>query len=198
MDSDPEQVKGPGDLSFGFDILPNINKESSIRQNNNTANARKAPANARDFKEAVKWGEMAFNISPGFSWGRSEMGFYYIRNVQADRALEYYRGRIAEEPGNGGYWVGLAAAYESIDQIEQSLSALLEGAEAAPDHKDIFKHGFQMSALLGKREEAVFFVKKWIERHPNDKEFMSLYRDIDRVLYEEFGIGAAPDSSVER
>ena len=52
-----------------------------------------------------------------------------------------------------------------------------------------------MAALLGKKEDAVFFVKKWIERHPNDREFVSLYENIDRVLYEEFGLGTDPDSS---
>ncbi|MBN2184091.1 MAG: DUF2723 domain-containing protein [Candidatus Krumholzibacteriota bacterium] len=155
-------------------------------------------ANANDFPGAVRWGEMAFNISPSFSWGKKEMGFYYIRNGQQDKAIEYYNKLIKMEPGNGDYWVGIAAAYESSGRIDLSLSTLLEGAAAAPDNKDVFKHGFQVAALLGKREDAVFFVKKWVERHPSDREFISLYENIDRVLYEEFGVGADPDSAGER
>ncbi|MBN2072053.1 MAG: DUF2723 domain-containing protein [Candidatus Krumholzibacteriota bacterium] len=153
---------------------------------------------ADDYPGAVRWGEMTFNISPFFEWGRKELGVYYIRNGQAEKAVDYYKDRLKTDPGNGEFWVGIAAAYESMGQIENSLSILRRGSAMSPDHKDIFKHGFQMAALLGKRDEAVFFVSDWIERHPDDREFKALFDDIDRVLIEEFGFGDDTDSTGTR
>ncbi len=151
-------------------------------------------AQRHKYSNAVSWGELAFNISPDFIWGKKELGIYYMRNRQPEKALEHYGKLKEEDPTNGDYWLGIAAVYESVGQMDSSLSTLKEAAMMVPDRKDIFRHGFQMAATLGRREEAVNFVRKWIDSHPDDKDFIALYNNIDRVLDEEFGAGVGQDS----
>ena len=63
---------------------------------------------------------------------------------------------------------------------------------SAPGHRDLYGHGFRLSALLGRRDQAKRFVRAWLDGHPGDREFRQLYDNIDKVLETEFGSGAAP------
>lgn len=149
------------------------------------------------YDEAIRWGEMSFQISPDFQWGRKELGIYYMRDGRFEEAADYYRRQIGYDSRNGDYWLGLAAVYETIGDVESSLRTLREAASAVPDYKDIFRHGFQMAAVQGRREEAIWFIRTWIESHPADRDFNELYRDIDRVINELSGRGAGADTTGE-
>ena len=148
-----------------------------------------------DHAAAVKWAERSFEFSPGFEWPRKYLGFYYLKNRQYDEAIAHYRGQLEIEPGRGGFWTGLAAVYETLGDPGKALDVLMEGAEKAPGERDIFGHAFRVAAGMGRREEARGIVRKWLELHPGDEEFVAIERDFDRILAEEFGAAEFSDSA---
>ncbi len=147
----------------------------------------------KNYGEAVRWAELSYRFAPHFEWPRKYLGMYYMKNGQYDKAIEHYRGEIAKEPGRGEFWVNLASVYEAIGQMEVSLGILKDATGVVTDYKDVFGHAFRMAALLGRVEEAKGYIRAWIDRHPNDREFISLYEDIDRILLEEFGVDSSSD-----
>ncbi len=157
-----------------------------------------ASSKRNDLDEAVKWAELSYYLQPDYRWARKYLGLHYIWNNQPKKAIEHFTREIARDPGNGEYWVGLAGAYERDGRLEKAFETLREGAVRAPEHRQVFGNGFRVAGSLGRGQDAINFIKNWIDRHPEDKELMSLYRDIDRVLYDEFGIGAPPDSGMLR
>ena len=149
----------------------------------------------KEYAEAVRWAELSYELGPDFDFPRRYLGSYYMRNGQVDRAIEHYEREIAREPHRGEFWVYLAGAYENSGDLASALEVLERGAEAAPEYRDIFGHGFRVAAMLGRADEARSFILRWIETHPGDEEFRELYNGIDRVLFEEFGVGRPPDTT---
>lgn len=158
--------------------------------------AQKA-ARDNDFGKAVRWGEMSYAFAPGFEWPKKYLGPYYMQNRQYAEAVEHYKRILRADPGRGDFWVGLAAAYEELEQYGLALEALKTGAVSSPDHRDIYGHGFRVAASIGLKGEAESFVREWLEIHPEDREFSSLLENIDRILLEDFGIGAGKENGAE-
>jgi tetratricopeptide (TPR) repeat protein len=160
--------------------------------------AQKASAR-QDYAEALRWAEVSYSLNPDFDFPRRYLGLYYSRNGQFDKAVEHYTREIEREPANGDFWMGLASIYEDNGDMEGALDVLERAIVAAPDHRDLFGHGFRISAILGSRAQAKMFVRSWLDGHPGDREFRQLYDNIDKVLDTEFGPGGSqvPDSSGE-
>ncbi len=150
-----------------------------------------------DDAAALHWAEMSLKFLPDYEWARRYLGLYYMRNGQPDKAIEHYLHEIARSPERGEFRVGLAASFENAGLMDQALATLKEAAVMTPGNKDVFIQGFRIAGSMGLRDDAVGFIKSWLERHPGDREFASLYMDIDSVLLEEFGI-APPESSSGR
>jgi tetratricopeptide (TPR) repeat protein len=153
----------------------------------------------KDYAEAVRWAELSYSLNPDFEFPRRYLGLYYSRAGRFDLAVEHYTREIGRDPSNGDFWMGLASIYEDRGDLEGALEVLDRAIVAAPEHRDLFAHGFRISATLGKREQARGFVRAWLDSHPGDREFRQLYDNIDKVLDTEFGpaVPQAPDSSGE-
>ncbi len=153
----------------------------------------------KDYVEAVRWAELSYSLNPDFDFPRKYLGLYYSRAGQIDKAVGHYMREVEREPSNGDFWMGLASIYEDRGDSERALEVLERAIAAAPDHRDLFGHGFRIAATFGRRELAKKFVRSWLDGHPGDKEFRQLYDNIDHVLDTEFGNGGstAPDSSGE-
>jgi hypothetical protein len=149
----------------------------------------------QEYADAVRWAELSYELAPDFDFPRRYLGIYYMRNGQTDEAVAHYERELARDPHNGELWVKLAGVYENGGDLAGALSVLERGAAAAPEYRDVFGHGFRVAAMLGKADEAREFIRRWLETHPGDREFGDLYDGIDRVLYEEFGVGRPPDTT---
>ncbi|HSG29129.1 MAG TPA: tetratricopeptide repeat protein, partial [Candidatus Krumholzibacterium sp.] len=150
-----------------------------------------------DDEGAVRWAERSYTFAPRFEWPKKYLGIYYMRNGQYEKAAGHYMEQLRIDPARGDFWMGLANVYEKAGDLERAVEALREGSFASPDHKDLFGHGFRISAMLGRRDDAVEFVSRWVQAHPEDREFKSLLDDIDKILYEEFGVGKAADTAID-
>ncbi len=149
----------------------------------------------KDYGEAIRWGELAYEISPDFKWGRKELGVFYIHDGRMKEALAHFQKSIPVDPGNCDLYIGVAGAYESMNDPESALRALEGAAAAVPDCRDVFTNGFQIAGNLGRMDKAKGFIRLWVEKHPADREMAALYADMDRVLREQFGEGAPADSA---
>ncbi|MBN2072054.1 MAG: DUF2723 domain-containing protein [Candidatus Krumholzibacteriota bacterium] len=144
-----------------------------------------------DDEEAVQWAEMSYRFSPDFEWPRKYLGVYYMKNNQYEKAIDHYRKEIERDPQGGEFWINLAAVEEERNQPEKALEILREGMESAGSFRDIYGQAFRIAATLGRVDEAKGYIRKWIDKYPDDEEFKALYDDIDIVLFNEFGIGQA-------
>jgi tetratricopeptide (TPR) repeat protein len=154
----------------------------------------------KDYPEAVRWAELSHSLNPNFEYPKRYLGLYYSRAGDFEKAKAHYRGEIDLDPANGEFWMGLASIHEEAGDIGGALEVLEEGTRSATDYRDLFAHGFRLSATLGRREQARGFIRRWIDVHPEDREFRSLYDNIDKVLDTEFGAegnSSEPDSSGE-
>ncbi len=151
-------------------------------------------ARRKDYEGGVRWAEMALQLNPGLDVAKKYLGIYYMRSGRTDKAVKYFLDEISKDPYNGEYWIGLATVQEKSGNPREALETLIEGSRKAPESRNLFGQGFRVAASLGMRDEAERFVTDWLDRHPADKEFNALNRDMDKVLREEFGIELKPDS----
>jgi hypothetical protein len=153
-------------------------------------------AQRKDYAGALKWTEFTTQLKPDFDFPDRVLGLYYARTGQVERGIEHYERVLAAEPQRGDYWLGLARIYEENDEPDKALEVVRRGIQAAPDNRDIYANGFYLSARAGRLDVSKSFVEAWLDRHPDDKEFRQLLDDFDKVIYNEFGIGEPPDTSV--
>ncbi|MBN1884957.1 MAG: DUF2723 domain-containing protein [Candidatus Krumholzibacteriota bacterium] len=147
-----------------------------------------------NYEEAVRWTELSLEFSPGFEFSEQYLGLYLMNAGRNEEALAHYEKLVREKPGVGKHWLMLSSVYERTGDMPRALAVLLEGTKAVPNERTLFEYGFRLAAMLGQRDIAVDVVKRWVESHPADKQFADLYRDIDRVLEQEYGFGRAADS----
>ena len=145
-------------------------------------------ARDKDYGHAARYMEIALRYTPRYTPGRIILGTYYLMNNEPEKAAEYYRKLVKQEPTQGEYWLRLAMVYEVEGQLPVALQNLDEGIRLAPDFRPLYQSGFQYAAQLGNAEAAKGYVSKWLARHPDDQEFLDLSRNIDAVLREQFGV----------
>jgi hypothetical protein len=145
--------------------------------------AQKSTAGKR-FDEAVRWAELSMKFDPDLAPGRQFLGIYYVRNGQAQKAVDHYTALLEQEPKNAMYWIMLASVYEQMGQLPQSLHSLREGSRQVPDERRLFEYGMRIAALLGQRGVAEDFAMRWLDGHPNDEQFRVLLQDMDRLMRE--------------
>lgn len=147
-----------------------------------------------DYEDAVRWAELSLEFAPGFEFSEQYLGLYLMNAGRVEEALAHYRRLVREEPGVGKHWLMLSSVYERIGDMERALVSLREGTKAAPNDRKLVEYAFRIAAMLGRRDIAVDVVKRWVDSHPSDRQFADLYRDIDRVLEQEFGLGRGGDT----
>lgn len=150
---------------------------------------RLAVINARreNYQEAIRWTRRTMKYQPDFSWGRKYLGYYYFKNNQKAKAIKYYRSELEKSPQFGDLWMGLASIYEASGELDKALQVLKEAVRVQVDHRDLYGYGFSIAAKTKRRDEAVNFVREWLEMHPDDEEYQHLYNNVDMYMEERFG-----------
>ena len=149
-------------------------------------------AQRRDYETAVEYTRLTRGLKPDFEFPDRVLGVYYARAGRPEEGVAHYERLLERQPGNGVYWLALARIYEEAEDFETAIEILRRGTSAAPDHRDIFGQGFYLAASSGRLEEARLFVRRWLEAHPDDREFRELDADFDRIISEEFGKAHPP------
>jgi len=136
------------------------------------------------YGEAVKWVELSRKFDPDLAPAEQFLGIYYMRAGETQRAIDYYTAQLEREPRNAMYWIMLASVYEQVGQLPRALNSLREGSRLVPDERRLFEYGVRIAALLGQREMAEDFTKRWLEKHPNDEKFMGMLQEMDQLMRE--------------
>jgi hypothetical protein len=142
---------------------------------------QRATADER-YEEAVEWAELSLRFDPDLEPAVQFLGIYYMRTGRTQEAVDYYENLLKEEPRNAAFWLMLASVYENMGQLPAALYSLREGSRVAPDERRLFEYGVRIAALLGQRDAAEDFARRWLAKHPDDEMFKSLLRDLDRFL----------------
>ncbi|MCK4237250.1 MAG: tetratricopeptide repeat protein, partial [Candidatus Krumholzibacteria bacterium] len=140
---------------------------------------------AKKYKEGISKLELSLKFNPGFDLSKRLIGTYFIRSGEPQKAIEFYNGEIRKNPRAGEFWLMLANAYRSMGQLDAALSNLQEGTKHAPGYRDLYAYGAQVAALLGQREVARDFIERWLNKHPDDKDFKGLFNEIDRYFKQD-------------
>ncbi len=144
-------------------------------------------AKEKNYGAAIERTRTSMALDPNFEWPKKYLGMYYLRNGEPQKAAVHYKLMIEEEPGVSEYWLGLANAYEKLGRYSDGLLALEEASRRIPGNRDIYIYGVRMAGFLKRKDAAVDFLERWLAEHPNDKDFRTIYEDIDSFFINEFG-----------
>jgi tetratricopeptide (TPR) repeat protein len=132
--------------------------------------------------------EIALRFDPDLKAGNVLLGTYFLMNDMDQKAIEHYMRAIRRDPGEGEYWSRLARVYEFKDQNAIAIEAVNDGIGRAPEFRQLYLDGFRIAARLGDAETAKDFIRRWLERHPEDQEMRGVIAGADRLLEDEFGL----------
>jgi len=150
-----------------------------------------AAAGERDYAEAIRRMRMSLAFDPSLKPARVLLGTYYLMDDDPEAAIAHFRAAIRDDPREGEYWARLASVYEYRGENAEALRLIDEGIGMASGLRRLYIDGFRVAAQLGDAERAKSYIRRWVERHPDDEELRDVYEGIDRILENEFGISTA-------
>ncbi len=152
----------------------------------------------KDFDDAIRRMEIALRLDPTLKAANVLLGTYYMMNDMDRKAIDHYIQAIRREPGEGEYWSRLARVYEFKDQPSVALKSVSDGIRYAPEFRQLYIDGFRIAARLGDAGTAKDFVRRWLDRHPEDQEMQGVLAGADRLLEDEFGLKSGSGRAGEK
>ncbi|MDD4856789.1 MAG: DUF2723 domain-containing protein [Candidatus Krumholzibacteria bacterium] len=146
-----------------------------------------AMAREKNYAGAAKWMEVALQFAPRLKPANVMLGTYYFLNNRREEAIAHYRRVTRLYPGEAEYWLRLAWVY-SQDQPDLGLRTIDEALAHVPDERQIYIDGFRYAARAGRTDVAKGYIRKWLERHPNDGDMRGVLDDADSLIRSNFGV----------
>ncbi|HEY5133193.1 MAG TPA: DUF2723 domain-containing protein [Candidatus Krumholzibacteriaceae bacterium] len=147
----------------------------------------------KDYAGAAKWTEIALRFAPKIKPASVMLGTYYFMNNQRGDAIEHYRRMIREDPTEPEYWLRLAWIY-AYDKPEVALQTIDGAISAIPDNRQLYVEGFRYGAQLGMPDVAKGYIRRWLERHPEDNEMRGVLKDADSLMRAHPGAASGGDA----
>ena len=143
---------------------------------------------AKDFDDAIRRMEIALRFDPTLKAANALLGTYYMLNEMDQKAIDHYVRAIRRDPGEGEYWSRLAHIYEYREEPSLALKSIGDGIRYAPEFRQLYIDGFRIAARLGSGGAAKDYLRRWLDRHPEDQEMQGILAGADRLLEDEFGL----------
>jgi tetratricopeptide (TPR) repeat protein len=141
-----------------------------------------------DYDDAIRRLEVSYKLDPTFPYSKKSLGYYYVKSGKPEKAIAHFERMIRAHPREGEHWIALINIYETQGKLDQALEKCELGITKLPNYRDLYGYGLRIEALLGDREGAKAFVRRWLAKKPDDQEFQALLNGFDRFLMEEFGL----------
>jgi hypothetical protein len=141
-------------------------------------------AGERDFASAALWVERALLFEPDLRPGKEMLGTYYALGGDMSKGMGYYDSLTRAEPGTGEYWLRYARLIAAEGRYDFAIAKIDEGISRAPEFRQLYVEGFQFAARSGMAEQARGFIERWLDKHPDDKEFVATLQDFDSIMEE--------------
>jgi len=142
-----------------------------------------------DWADALKWSQLTSQLKPDFDYSDRVIGLYMARSGRMEEGIAFYTHLLEKDPARGVIWLGLSRIYEEAGDIDRAIDMLVRGAEAATGDRDVYAHGFYLSATARRYDQARWFIQRWLAGHPGDPDFRQIDDEFDRIMVEEFGAG---------
>jgi tetratricopeptide (TPR) repeat protein len=142
----------------------------------------------KNFDEAIRRMEIALRFDPTLKAANMLLGTYYMMDNMDQKAIDHFVQAIRQDPGEGEYWSRLARVYEFKEQFSIALRSVDDGIRYAPDFRQLYIDGFRIAARSGNGGAAKDYIRRWLERHPEDQEIEGILAGADKMLEDEFGL----------
>jgi hypothetical protein len=136
----------------------------------------------KDFANALKYMQVASEISPHLEPPVQLLGYYYLDAGDTTAAVDYYLARLQEKPGDDEFMYRLAGIYERSGEFVKALDLIDPLYRKEPDAKDLSIMVFTLSARAGLHDRARAYMNDWLKRHPDDETGRQALEDYERQL----------------
>jgi hypothetical protein len=143
-----------------------------------------AKHDAGDYAAALRFMQIAGEISPRLEPPRQLLGYYYLDAGDSVMAVDHYLDLLRERPGDDALSYRLAGIYERLGRYADALVLVDPLYKREPDAKDLSVLVFTLAARAGMPERARAYMQDWIQRHPNDADARKALEDYERQLGE--------------
>jgi Flp pilus assembly protein TadD len=141
------------------------------------ASALQALAQARDFsasdqhQNAIRAYLRAFELEPSLasSYG-GELGHQYNWNDEPQKAIPWFKTRLATAPGSVGARIGYARALSWVDRNQEAWQEYRRVLIGHPDSKEARLGEAQTLSWMGHNRQAARQYQKFLDDHPESKE----------------------------
>jgi len=126
--------------------------------------------------EAIAELERILRMYPTFPATRAALGMFYLENGDTLKSLDFFAKsqKIAPTDPDLAYYHGIALGLHN--QVDASVSRLNDAINLSPDDGQAYFAEYSMLMDHGRSAQAADVLKRWLTRHPDDPQAMSLYR----------------------
>jgi len=143
-----------------------------------------AKHDAGDYQRALKYMEVAEQISPHLEPTVQLLGYYYLDAGDTAAAVSHYLDQLKKNPGDPSLMYRLAAVYERMGKYAQALDLIDPIYQQEPDAKDLNAMAFELAVRAGQVERARAYMTAWLKRHPDDEDGKKALAEFERKLAE--------------
>ncbi|HEX6790633.1 MAG TPA: DUF2723 domain-containing protein [Candidatus Krumholzibacteria bacterium] len=137
---------------------------------------------AKDFASALKYMQVAGQISPRLEPPRQLLGYYYLDAGDSAQAVQHYVDLLKEKPGDDALSYRLAGVYERLGRYADALELIDPLYAKEPDAKDLSVMVFTLAARAHMPERARAYMQDWLKRHPDDADGRQALDEYERQL----------------
>jgi len=141
-----------------------------------------AKHDAKDYATALKYMEIANQISPQLEPPVQLLGYYRMDAGDTAGAVQFYVNQLKQTPGDQSLMYRLASIYERMGKYNEALDLIDPIYKNEPDAKDLSAMAFELAARAGQVERARAYMNDWLKRHPDDAEGRAALENFEKQL----------------
>ena len=155
--------------------------ETHLIQNYAAAFIQLSVAMHRDslYDDAVKYMEIAHEISPQRNEPVQLLGWYYLDAGENDKGIAFYQGQLEADPQNYELMYRLAMAYERVGDPAKAIALLDELLTLDPKNRDLFMAAVGTALRADYLEKAREYLSTWVRQNPNDTVAKQALQDLE-------------------
>lgn len=131
------------------------------------------------YDEAVRYMEIAHEISPHRNEPIQLLGWYYLDAGENDKAIEFYRSQLRANPQNYELKYRLAMALERVGNPAKAIDLLDELLVLDPENRELYMIAVGTALRAGFLDKARGYLSTWIRQNPNDTVAKQALQDVE-------------------
>jgi tetratricopeptide (TPR) repeat protein len=139
---------------------------------------------AGDYDAAIRYMQIAQEISPQLDPPRQLLGLYYLDAGDTARAVQHYLNVLSERPNDFQAMYRLANVYERKGEYAKALDMIHPILVDDPEARDLVVTAFTLATRAGLTQRAREYLSDWLVRHPDDADTRKMLDDFDHTLRE--------------